>query len=376
LKEDGVDINAVFADMVKRNGSDLFLSVGATPFMKVEGQMLPCGTTVLNAATIRQVLYGLLNESQKKTFEDTHELNVALKIPNIGRFRLNLFLQQGEPSMVARHVKSVVPTMEELGLPPVLRKLALEERGLVLVVGATGTGKSTSLAAMIDYRNTNKPGHILSIEDPIEFIHVHKKSLVNQREVGIDTESYEVALSNALREAPDVILIGEVRDMSTMKHALTFAETGHLCFTTLHASTANQAVERVMGFFPDSAHKQLLLEMSMHIKAVVSQRLAKGVNGKRVPVVEVMMMTPFIADLIAQGRLSEIKEAMQKDTTSGSQTYDDELFKLVHAGRITQDEALQLADSRTNLALKFKLNPAAAKSTAEFPSFNSISKSP
>lgn len=371
-----MDINAVFADMVKQNGSDLFLSVGATPFMKIEGKMVPYGSTVLNASAIRQILYGLLNDVQKKTFDDTHELNIALKIPNIGRFRLNLFLQQGEPSMVARHVKSVVPTMDELGLPPILRKLALEERGLVLVVGATGTGKSTSLAAMIDYRNTNKPGHILSIEDPIEFIHVHKKSLVNQREVGIDTESYEAALSNALREAPDVILIGEVRDMHTMKHALTFAETGHLCFTTLHASSANQAVERVIGFFPDSAHKQLLLEMSMHIKAVVSQRLAKGVNGKRVPVVEVMMVTSFIADLIAQGRLSEIKEAMQKDTTSGSQTYDDELFKLVHAGRITQDEALQLADSRTNLALKFKLNPVAATAAAEFPSFNSISKSP
>lgn len=371
-----MDINAVFADMVKRNGSDLFLSVGATPFMKIEGHMTPYGTAVLDAPAIRQILYGLLNDSQKKTFDDTHELNVALKIPNVGRFRLNLFLQQGEPSMVARHVKSVVPTMDELGLPPILRKLALEERGLILVVGATGTGKSTSLASMIDYRNTNKPGHILCIEDPIEFIHVHKKSLVNQREVGIDTESYEVALGNALREAPDVILIGEVRDMYTMKHALTFAETGHLCFTTLHASTANQAVERVLGFFPDSAQKQLLLEMSMHIKAVVSQRLARGVNGKRVPVVEVMMMTPFIADLIAQGRLGEIKEAMQKDTTTGSQTYDDELFKLVHASRITQDEALQLADSRTNLALKFKLNPVKTGAATEFPSFNSISKSP
>lgn len=371
-----MDINAVFADMVKQNGSDLFLSVGATPFMKVEGHMLPYGTTVLNSALIRQILYSLLNEEQKKTFDETHELNIALKVPNVGRFRLNLFLQQGEPSMVARHVKSVVPTMDQLGLPQILRKLALEERGLVLVVGATGTGKSTSLAAMIDYRNTNKPGHILSIEDPIEFIHVHKKSLVNQREVGIDTESYEVALGNALREAPDVILIGEVRDMHTMKHALTFAETGHLCFSTLHASTANQAIERVIGFFPDSAHKQLLLELSMHLKAVVSQRLAKGVNGKRVPVVEVMIITPFIADLIAQGRLSEIKEAMQKDTTTGCQTYDDELFKLAQAGRITQDEALQLADARANLALKFRLNPVAGGASAELPSFNSISKSP
>lgn len=371
-----MDINAVFADMVKQNGSDLFLSVGATPFMKVEGHMVPYGTTVLNSALIRQILYGLLNEEQKKTFDDTHELNIALKVPNVGRFRLNMFLQQGEPSMVARHVKSVVPTMDQLGLPPILRKLALEERGLILMVGATGTGKSTSLAAMIDYRNTNKPGHILSIEDPIEFIHVHKKSLVNQREVGIDTESYEVALSNALREAPDVILIGEIRDMHTMKHALTFAETGHLCFSTLHASTANQAIERVIGFFPDSAHKQLLLELSMHLKAVVSQRLAKGVNGKRVPVVEVMIITPFIADLIAQGRLSEIKEAMQKDTTTGCQTYDDELFKLAQGGRITQDEALQLADARANLALKFRLNPGASGASADLPSFNSISKSP
>lgn len=371
-----MDINAVFADMVKQNGSDLFLSVGATPFMKIEGKMVPYGTTVFNAALIRQTLYSLLNDAQKKTFDENHELNIALKIPNVGRFRLNLFMQQGEPSMVARHVKSVVPTMDQLGLPAILRKLALEERGLILVVGATGTGKSTSLAAMIDYRNTNKPGHILTIEDPIEFVHVHKQSLVNQREVGLDTENYEVALSNALREAPDVILIGEVRDMHTMKHALAFAETGHLCFTTLHASNANQAIERVLGFFPDSAQKQLLLEMSMHVKAVVSQRLAKGVNGKRVAVIEVMMVTSFISDLIAQGRLSEIKEAMQKDTTTGSQTFDDELLKLVQAGRITQDEALQLADSRTNLALKFRLNPGASGAPAEMPSFNSISKSP
>lgn len=363
-----MDINVVFADMVKQNGSDLFLSVGATPFMKIEGHMLPYGTTVLDSRMIRETLYGLLDDAQKKTFQETHELNIALKVPGAGRFRLNMFMQQGEPAMVARHVKSEVPTMDQLGLPQVLRNLALEERGLVLVVGATGTGKSTSLAAMIDYRNTNKPGHILTIEDPIEFIHVHKQSLVNQREVGLDTNSYEVALSNALREAPDVILIGEVRDMETMKHALAFAETGHLCFSTLHASNANQAVERVLGFFHDSAHRQLLLEMSQHVKAVVSQRLARGVDGKRVPVVEVMMMTPFIADLISQGKLSEIKEVMQKDKSSGCQTYDDQLFDLAQSGRITQEEALRMSDARANLALRFRLEGKAASTAPQsFP---------
>lgn len=363
-----MDIRAIFADMVRLNGSDLFLSVGATPFMKVEGRMEPQGNTVLDSALIRKTIYDLLDSAQRATFDEQRELNIALKISGVGRFRLNVFMQQGEPSMVARHVKSEVPSMDQLGLPTVLRNLALEERGLVLMVGATGTGKSTSLAAMIDYRNTNKPGHILTIEDPIEFIHTHKQSLVNQREVGIDTNSYEVALANALREAPDVILIGEVRDMETMKHALAFAETGHLCFTTLHASNANQAIERVIGFFPDSAHKQLLLEMSQHVKAVASQRLARGVDGKRVPVVEIMMMTPFISDLIAQGKLAEIKEAMQKDKTSGCQTYDDQLFDLAQAGRITQDEALRLSDARANLTLRFRLEGRATQSApTDFP---------
>ena len=359
-----MDINAVFSDMVNMNGSDLFLSVGTTPFMKVEGRMQPHGTTVLDSHLIRETIYGLLDAAQTAVFDKTHELNVALKIPNVGRFRLNLFMQQGEPSLVARHVKSDVPSMDQLGLPKILKDLALGERGLVLVVGATGTGKSTSLAAMIDYRNTNKPGHILTVEDPIEFIHTHKQSLVNQREVGIDTNSYEIALSNALRESPDVILIGEVRDMETMKHALAFAETGHMCFTTLHASNSNQAIERVLGFFPDSAHKQLMLEMSQHIKAVVSQRLARGTNGKRVPVVEVMMMTPFIADLISQGKLAEIKEVMQKDKSSGCQTYDDQLFELTQEGRISSEEALQLADGRANLALRFRLEGTTNKSAA------------
>ena len=354
-----MNINDVFADMVQRNDSDLFLSVGATPFMKVEGQMLPWGNTVLDSQLIRHTLYGLLDDAQRQVFDTQHELNIALKVPNVGRFRVNLFVQQGEPAMVARHVKSEVPSMDQLGLPAVLRKLALEERGLILVVGATGTGKSTSLASMIDHRNTHKPGHILTIEDPIEFIHVHKQSLVNQREVGIDTDSYEVALANALREAPDVILIGEIRDMNTMKHALAFAETGHLCFSTLHASNANQAVERVIGFFPDSSHKQLLLEMSLHVKAVVSQRLARGVDGKRVPIIEIMMMTPLIADLVSQGRLSEIKDVMLKDKTSGCQTFDDQLFEVSEAGRITQDEALRLADGRANLQLRFKLESKA-----------------
>lgn len=371
-----MDIKAIFNHMVKNNGSDLFLSVGATPFIKIEGRMTSYGATVLDSTMIREVIYSLLDEEQKQTFLKTRELNIAYKVPGVGRFRINFFLQQGEPSLVARHVKSSVPSMDQLGLPEVLRKLALEERGLILMVGATGTGKSTSLASMIDHRNTNKPGHILTIEDPIEFIHTHKKSLVNQREVGIDTESYEAALVNALREAPDVILIGEIRDMQTMKHALAFAETGHLCFSTLHASSANQAIERILGFFPDSSHKQLLMEMSMHIKAVCSQRLAKGIDGKRIPVVEVMLVTPFISDLIAQGRFGEIKEAMAKDTTTGNQTFDDELFKLASARKISEEEALQLADSRSNMQLRFRLNPIQSARPAQPASFNSVVKAP
>ena len=350
-----MDLTALLAHMVNKRASDLFISVGAPPTIKIEGHATPISNELVTPQQAQQLIYSIMDDEQSKCFESTMELNMGLNLPNVGRFRINIYRQRSEPALVARYIKGEVPSISALGLPNKLQELILEERGLILVVGGTGTGKSTTLASMIDYRSQQRTGHILTVEDPIEFIHQHKTSLVNQREVGLDTLSYTNALKNALREAPDVIMIGEIRDLDTMKHAIAYAETGHLCIATLHANSASQAMERILNFFPETAHKQVLMDLSLHLKAIVSQRLAHGINGSRVAAVEIMMNTPFVADLIKKGNLEKIKDAMQQSKQQGSQIFDDALYELHQASRISEQEALRLADSRNNLSLKLRL---------------------
>jgi twitching motility protein PilU len=305
---------------------------------------------------VRKLAYSIMSDDQVSEFERTMECNLAISINGLGRFRVNVFRQRGDAAMVIRYIKGVIPSIDELNLPPILKELIMMPRGLILVVGSTGSGKSTSLASMIDHRNATSTGHILTIEDPVEFLHTHKKSVVDQREVGLDTLSYEVALKNAMREAPDVILIGEIRDRQTMQHAIAYAETGHLCLSTLHANNANQALDRIINFFPDTAHHQLYLDLSLNLKAVVSQRLVKSKDGKRMPAVEVMLLSTFVAELIQKGDIHAVKEAMEQGTERGMQTFDQALYKLYKEGRITLDEALSHADSRNNLSLKIRLD--------------------
>jgi len=350
-----MELTPLLLELIELQGSDLFISQGAPPVIKVEGESQPIGDAELSSQETHQLAYSIMNDDQIKTFEQEMELNMALHLPDAGRFRVNVFRQRGEIALVIRYIKSSIPTLRTLGLPTKLEDVIMEMRGLVLVVGGTGTGKSTTLASMIDYRARNSTGHILSIEDPIEFIHSHSKSLVNQREVGMDTHSYANALLNAMREAPDVILIGEIRDKDTMKHALAYAETGHLCVSTLHANNADQALDRALNFFPDSSHAQILMDISLHLKAIISQRLCVGTDGKRVAAVEMMFNTPFISSLIQKGKVDEIKEAMGQ-ANSVHQTFDQALYDLCYAGKITQDEALRHADSRNNMSLKFRLN--------------------
>ncbi len=349
--------------LVERNGSDLFFSPGTPVQLKIEGNTLPLGDTPLPPATVKNIAYSLLTDKQIKEFEDTLEMNLAISLNDVGRFRVNVFRQRGEAAIVIRHIKSDIPSLQQLNLPLSLAGVVMEPRGLVLVVGATGSGKSTTLASMIDLRNRNQTGHILTIEDPIEFIHKHKKSVVNQREVGLDTLSYEAALKNALREAPDVILIGEIRDRQTMQHALAYAETGHLCISTLHANNANQALERIVNFFPETARQQLLLDLSLNLRAVVSQRLLRGMDGKRIPAVEVMLPSAHIRDLIIKGEIASVKEAMEDSTEPGMQTFDQALFKLYEEGRVSSDEAIAYADSRNNLSLRIRLAEGGGESS-------------
>jgi len=277
--------------MVQKNGSDLFFSTGAPPNLKAEGRTMPIGDTPMAPGMVRNLAYSIMSDDQVSEFERTMEGNLAISIQGLGRFRVNVFRQRGDAAMVIRYIKGQIPSIEELNLPQTLKNLIMESRGLILVVGSTGSGKSTTLASMLDHRNQNSTGHILTIEDPVEFLHTHKKSVVDQREVGLDTLSYEVALKNAMREAPDVILIGEIRDRQTMQHAIAYAETGHLCLSTLHANNANQALDRIVNFFPDSAHHQLFMDLSLNLKAVVSQRLIKSKDGKRIPAVEIMLLS-------------------------------------------------------------------------------------
>ncbi len=352
---DPLDIHALLRVLAEREGSDLFLTVGAPPHVKVDGHSLPLDLPPLSPPALRRMADDLMNEAQRAEFARDWELDLAVGVPQVGRFRVNLYRQRGEVAMVVRHIKTHIPSLDTLGLPPTLEKLALFDRGLILVVGAAGSGKSTTLAAMLDHRNERRSGHIVCVEDPIEFIHRHKRSLVDQREVGLDTHSFAAALRNVLREAPDVIMLGEIRDLDSMQHALHYAETGHLCIATLHATSSVQAIERVAHFFPEAARAQVLGDLSQNLLAVVAQRLVPGRERKRVVAVELLLGTPYLRDLIKRDELAALKDAIGQAPEQGLQTFDQHLFALHEAGRITLEQALKHADSRTDLALKVRL---------------------
>ncbi|WP_437557890.1 PilT/PilU family type 4a pilus ATPase [Acidithiobacillus sulfuriphilus] len=349
-------LNDLLALMVEKNASDLYLTVGAPPTLKIDGKAVAVGTESVKPGQTVVLAKEILGSERLHEFEQEKEANLALSIPNVGRFRVNGFFQRNELGFVFRAIKTQIPTLEQLNLPPILKELAMTPRGLVLFVGATGSGKSTSLASMIQYRNQNSAGHILTIEDPIEFLHKNIKSIVNQREVGIDTVNYEHALENALRQAPDVILIGEIRSRETMDHAIAYAETGHLCLSTLHANNANQALERIINFFPEDRKRQLLMDLSLNLKAVVSQRLVPLKGGKgRIAAVEVLLNTPMVADLIYKGEVALIKETMAKSNEAGMVTFDQSLMRLYMDGLIDYPDAMRAADSQNDLRLAIKM---------------------
>ena len=342
--------------MVEKGGSDLFITAGVPPSMKVNGKIMPVNKTPMSPEMTRETVHAVMNEQQRREFAENHECNFAISARGIGRFRVSAFYQRNLAGMVLRRIETNIPTLEDLKLPDVLKKLAMTKRGLVLFVGATGTGKSTSLAAMIGYRNKNSSGHIISIEDPIEFIHQHQSCIVTQREVGIDTESFDVALKNTLRQAPDVILIGEVRTRETMDYAVAFAETGHLCLATLHANNANQALDRIINFFPADRQQQVWMDLSLNLKAIVAQQLIPTPDGKgRRAVIEVLINTPLAADLIRKGEVHELKSLMKRSTDLGMQTFDQALYNLYVQGEITYEDALLHADSSNDLRLMIKL---------------------
>ena len=351
-----MDITPFFKLMVDKGASDLFFSVGAPPNIKIEGATSPVGQAKVQSHQLAEIARSIMSDAQQKEFEANLELNIALSLPGTGRFRINVFKQCGEVALVVRYIKGQIPSLEDLKLPKILQSVVMEMRGLILVVGATGSGKSTTLASMIDYRNQNHRGHILTIEDPIEFIHEHKKNIVNQREVGIDTLSYGNALKNAMREAPDVILIGEIRDSETMKHAVAYAETGHLCISTLHANNANQTMDRIINFFPEEAKAQVLTDLGLNLRAIISLRLIPGLENQRIPAVEVLLNTPYISDLIEKGKVDEIKEAMSRGTEQGMQTFDQSLLNLYKEGKISKENAIKYADSQNNVGLQIRLN--------------------
>jgi len=342
--------------MVKYDASDLYLTTGAPPSAKIQGELKALSKDSLAPGTVKDVAYKIMNKEQTAEFEAAPEMNLAISEPGVGRFRVNIFQQRNQCAIVIRNIKTSIPEMKTLGLPDILKDVIMLKHGLMLFVGGTGSGKSTSLASLIDYRNSNSAGHIITIEDPVEFVHRHKKSIVNQREVGVDTASYEDALKNALRQAPDVILIGEIRDRETMEHALTFAETGHLVISTLHANNANQALDRIINFFPEERRHQLLMDLSLNLRAFVSQRLIPSVDGKRCAAIEILLGTPLIQDLILKGQVKEIKEVMEKSENLGMRTFDSALFHHYKAGKITLKEALKNADSENNLRLRISLS--------------------
>ena len=348
--------------MVSRKASDLFITVGFPPALKVDGKVTPISNQKLSASHTQQFARTLMSDKQRAAFEATKECNFAVAPAEIGRFRVNAFLDQNGVGLVLRTITTRIPTPEELGLPPVLCEVAMTARGLVMVVGGTGSGKSTTLAAMIGYRNEHSHGHIITIEDPVEFVHEHRNCIVNQREIGVSTDSWEAALKNTLRQAPDVILIGEIRDRETMEHAIAFAETGHLCFATLHANSANQALDRIINFFPEDRRQQLLMDLSLNVRAFLSQRLVPREHGRgRVAAFEILLDSPLIKDLIFKGEVQGIKELMTRSRELGMQTFDQALFDLYQQNVVSYEDALRFADSANDLRLHIKLEPGGRK---------------
>ncbi|MEE4245166.1 MAG: PilT/PilU family type 4a pilus ATPase [Kangiellaceae bacterium] len=352
-----MDFEALLKLMVQKKSSDLFITAGVPPSIKINGKIMPVTQRALTGEKAREVVLSVMNEEQRREFSRAHECNFAISAAGVGRFRVSAFQQRNEVGMVLRRIETTIPTLDELRLPSVLKKLSLTKRGLIIFVGATGTGKSTSLAAMIGYRNQTTTGHIITIEDPIEFVHRHGKCIITQREVGLDTESFDTALKNTLRQAPDVILIGEVRTSETMDYAVAFAETGHLCMCTLHANNANQALDRIIHFFPEEKKNQLLLDLSLNLRAIVAQQLIPTPDGKgRRAAIEILINTPLVADHIRKGEMHLIKDLMSKSTEHGMQTFDQALFKLFKSGEVTYEDALHHADSPNDLRLMIKLD--------------------
>jgi twitching motility protein PilU len=348
--------------MVSKKGSDLFITAGFPPAIKIDGKMTPVSAQALTPAHTADLARSIMNDKQTASFEQTKEANFAISPGDLGRFRVSAFVQMSSVGMVLRTINSSIPNFDDLGLPPVLKDVIMSKRGLVIMVGATGSGKSTTLAAMVGHRNANSYGHIITIEDPVEFVHPHRNCIITQREVGVDTEDWEVALKNTLRQAPDVIQIGEIRDRQTMDHAIAFAETGHLCLATLHANSANQALDRIINFFPEERRQQLLMDLSLNLKGMISQRLIPKKDAKgRAVAVEIMLNSPLIADLIFKGQVHEIKELMKRSRELGMQTFDQALFDLYEAGQITYEDALRNADSVNDLRLAIKLESKEAK---------------
>ncbi len=359
-----MEIDRLLRLMVEKEASDLFVTAGVPPSIKVHGKITPCTTTPLSPEKARETVLSTMNEKQRAEFVEKKELNFAISARGVGRFRVSAFYQRNLAGMVLRRIETKIPKVDDLGLPEIIKDLAMTKRGLIIFVGATGTGKSTSLAAMIGHRNRNSKGHIISIEDPIEFVHQHQGCVITQREVGIDTESFEVALKNTLRQAPDVILIGEVRSRETMENAIAFAETGHLCLCTLHANNANQALDRIIHFFPADRHSQLWMDLSLNLKAIVAQQLIPTPDGNgRRACLEILLNTPLASDIIRKGEVHELKPLMKKSTELGMQTFDQALYDLYDAGEITYEDALAHADSANDLRLLIKLG---SESDAEY----------
>jgi len=353
---DELSIQQLLKVMVEKDASDLYLMVGAPPGFRINGAIRRLGETRISPAAIDHMANELMNEKQKADFANDMEMNLSTAIAGLGRFRVNIYRQRGSIGMVIRQITTDIPTLDELKLPDIFKDISMSKRGLVLMVGATGSGKSTSLAAMVDWRNSNQAGHIITIEDPVEFMHSHKKCFVTQREVGSDTISFRNALKNTLRQAPDVILLGEIRERETMEHAIAFAETGHLAMATLHANNSNQALDRILNFFPEEQHQQVYMNLSMNLRAILSQRLVKTVDGKRAAAIEILVNTPRIADLILKGDVGAIKETMEAGEQHGMRTFDQALFQLWKNGKISEIEALRNADSANNLRLKMKMS--------------------